>query len=107
MCGAILIVVPATPSPPFFIPSAFSPFSTLVLYLHFFNYSSLLFLVPPLLSPLTSPLSSTPLTRSPLDGVTIATTEEEAKQESKSSGSAGPMDIDGTNDLSTLNTFKP
>ena len=45
--------------------------------------------------------SCAPTTCSPLDGVTIATTEEEAKQESKSSGSAGPMDIDGTMDQST------
>ena len=51
--------------------------------------------------------SCAPMTCSPLDGVTIATTEEEAKQESKSSGSGGPMDIDGTTDQSTSFTATP
>lgn len=62
--------------------------------------SSFLLTSPPLSLPTHFSPSFT-LTRSPLDGVTIATTEEEAKQESKSSGSAGPMDIDGTDDGSS------
>ena len=55
--------------------------------MHFSIYHFYLFLIPVAAPGLTFS------TFSPLEGVTIATTEEEAKSESKSSSE--PMDIDG------------